>query len=60
MTDAEARLNALLTAKREAREKPGEPKRCVGCNVIVENPLKLKFRRGEGSSGPWCWECEGP
>lgn len=60
MTDWQTRLDSRLNAKREAREKPGEPKRCIGCEREVANPLKFKVRRGEGSTGPWCWECEGP
>jgi ferredoxin len=32
MTDWQTRLDARLNAKREAREQPGEPKRCIGCD----------------------------
>jgi hypothetical protein len=59
MTDWQTRLNAKLDANREAREPPGEPKRCKGCRRAFRpvEPTCWTERKGPGREGPYCFEC---
>jgi len=57
MTDWQSRLDAKLNANREAREKPGEPKRCIACGKELRVVTCWTERRGPGREGPYCYEC---
>ena len=57
MTDYLSRIAAKLAANREAREPPGEPKRCVGCGGELPGVTCWTERRGPGREGPYCYPC---
>ena len=57
MTDWQARVSAKLNANRETREKPGEPKLCIGCDRELKVATCWTERRGPGREGPYCFEC---
>ncbi len=55
MSDAQAKLDALLTAKRVAREKPGEPVRCDVCKEAVSSPCYGYRRARPHEAIPFCF-----